>query len=533
MRRAIALVVTGALACTPSEPATDEDTGDDPGETTDAEIPEPVFINPAIGEFLVDTNQRVPEVLTVANVIPGLTQVLLDGQPLGDLDEASPFGLLTEDTLELRLSGALIAGKHSLQLVNPSPGGQRDSVTLNMVIEAPAGATRPTWRTELSDTELTGTSLLLAGVGPGHVLALLGPGDPDPILQLLRPTADAWATDDPIAVPLDGHVPDDMSQTPAVSAVAFPEADGSPPKRMRVAWTVGQPGAWIAARDIAINPSPIVLNTFPAIDMHAALGGHDVEWSAFGRPVLLGHTLVAELTAAADTEVPHPGDRRVVSTFWRGDDLQWTTPAQVGMPTPTDLDALGPALIVPELAGGRTTAVSFRLGGAYPGLLVASDEGAVTISTTDDDAPRTQSELALATILGSFGGRTVASLDPGGRVGLSLLSTSGPNQPRDASPRADDLPDAAPTGAPAPGVALGFTVFLVPYGDAAPVQLVLCDGHDPAVVSLDQPDPVHCDAVALAPTLAGNDPARPELPFACLSGGALQIGHLIAVPADG
>ena len=59
---------------------------------------------------------------------------------------------------------------------------------------------------------------------------------------------------------------------------------------------------------------------------------------------------------------------------------------------------------------------------------------------------------------------------------------------------------------------------------------MLSDGLEPVVVPLDQPEPVHCDAVALALTLAGNDPDDPAIPFACLSHGVLQVGRLIAEP---
>jgi len=403
-----------------------------------------------------------------------------------------------------------------------------------MVIAPPDPETRPTWRGELAPTDITGAALLTAGLGPSRLLGVLTPGDPDPQLTLLRPADDGWTVADPILVPLTGHVPDAMSQTPAVTFVAFPEADGGPPKRMRVAFRVGMPGAAIAVRDIVLDPTPTILDAATAFDLTTALGDDPVEWAAFGRPFALGHTLVAELLAPADTEVPHPGDRRLIASFWRGDDLQWTPPAQVGMSSPTDLDALSPALDLDAIQSGRRGALSVRLGGAYPGLLAASDDGSITITTPARTAPiPLVGDLALATILGDFGARTVAAVDSDGRVALSLLQMSGDNAARTVSPPQADLPAAAPTGAPAPGVALGFPVFLVPYGDAAPVHLVLSDGLEPAVVPLDQPEPVHCDSVALAATLTGNDPDDPALPFACLSHGVLQVGRLIAEPHSG
>lgn len=538
MRRLLALPLAGALACTPGDSGDEGDTADDKGETstastTDAEIPEPAFLNPALGEFTVLTDQTTPEPFVVQQVILGLTQVLLDGVTLGTLADDNPIGRLAEDNLELTLHGALVVGTHTLQLVNPSPEGPRNSVTLTMVIEPPPVDTRPTWSHALEPTLLEGTALLPVGVGASRVLGVLGPGDPDPALRLLRPDdTGGWTTEKPIFVPLDGHVPDAMSFTPAATVVAFPEPDGSPARRMHVAWRVGQPGHTVATRDIAINPTPIVLDTFPAFTLADALDDEPVEWAALGRPFLLGRTLLVEAIAAPDSEVPHPGDRRVYASFWRDPDLRWSPPQRIGMPAPADLDSLGPALVVPHIPSDLDSTLSVRLGGVFPGLLEARDDGSVTLSNPALSAPlATSGDLSLATISASFGGRTVAAVDRLGRLTVAFLNTSGGTLAHDASPDPEDLPDLAPTGPLAAGVVRGFTAFLVPYGDLAPVHLVLGDGDEVLVQPLETPDPLHCDAVALAVTLTGNDPDDPSLALACLSHGALRLGRLIATPA--
>lgn len=533
------LLLAGALACAPDGGGDDQGDGKDDdtgGATTDAEIPEPAFLNPAIGEFTVFTDQTVPEPFVVQRVIPGLTQVLLDGVTLGTLDADSPLGALAEDSLELTLRGALVAGTHAIQLVNPSPEGPRNSVTLTMVVAPPEAATRPTWTFALEATPLADVDALVSvGAGAGRALGVFGPGDPDPVLRVLRPDdAGGWSTDKPILVPLDGHVADAASLAPAVALVAFPEPDGAPARRMRVAWRVGQPGRSVASRDIAINPTPIVLDTFPALSLADALADEPVEWAALGRPFLVGRTLLVEAVAALDTEVPHPGDRRVYASLWRDDSLRWSPPQRVGLPAPTDLDALGPAPVVADLAVDAANTLSVRLGGVSPGLLAARDDGSVALTVPPRTAPLgVGGEPSLATVLGSFGSRSVAAVDPLGRLGVLYLDAGGSNPARDASPDPDDLPDAAPTGALAPGVVRGFTVFLVPYGDAAPVHLVLGDGDEVAVQPLDDPEPLHCDAVALAATLDGNDPDDPALALACAAHGDLRLGRLIATPAPG
>jgi hypothetical protein len=86
MRRALVLAILGVLACTPNgsdDTGTDDDTADETSATTAAEIPEPVFLSPAVGEFLVETNQLTPETFKVERTVPGVTEVLLDGLALG------------------------------------------------------------------------------------------------------------------------------------------------------------------------------------------------------------------------------------------------------------------------------------------------------------------------------------------------------------------------------------------------------------------------------------------------------------------
>jgi hypothetical protein len=165
-----------------------------------------------------------------------------------------------------------------------------------------------------------------------------------------------------------------------------------------------------------------------------------------------------------------------------------------------------------------------RLGGAFPGVLELRDTGAISLTTPPLSAPLDVSgDITLGTIIGSFGGRTVAAVDREGRVSLSLLETSRGNMPRTISPLASKLPVAPATGPLAPGLGRGFPFFLVPYGDAAPVHVIASDGRAYFVAPLAD---LHCDAVTLAVTLAGNDPEQAALPLACLADGELRLGSL-------
>lgn len=523
-----ALVLALALAACRAAPGADDGDSDSSG-TTGEPLPTPAFLNPAVGDFQVEATQLVPEVLVVQHVLPGVTQVLLDGYALGRLVEDNPFGALTDDHLTLLLHGALTAGDHTLQLMTPGVDGPLYSVTLTMQVQPPLPDARPTWGASLDPEPIAaGAALFAAGAGAGGLLGLLVPGEADPAVHLFRAAPDGWVTADPVVVPLVGHVPQNMSWEPAVSAVAFLGADGGPPERLRVVYTLGLPAHTVASRDVTFAPDPVVQGPAVAFDLTSALGDSTVEFAAFGRPVALGHTLVAELDAAADAEQPHPGDRRLITSFWRGEALGWTAPQRVGTATPTDLDALGPAPVLSDISTGTATALTVRLGGAFPGLLEVRDNGATSITTPPLNAPLgVTGEVTLATLVSSFGSRTVAALDPKGRISLGMLETSHGNVPRLAPPKPSDLPDAAPTGPLAAGVGRGFSFFLVPYGDAAPVHVVVGDGDASFVEPLAD---LNCDVVALAVTLTGNDPDEASLPLACLAHGELRLGRVTIAP---
>lgn len=530
MRRVALLFAAGVLACRPGADDADVGAEGSSGETGEG-TPTPDFLNPAVGSFRVDANQTEPEVLVVQDIVVGVTQVLLDGHSLGTLQGDSPVGSLGPDALSLTVHGALTVGSHTLQLLTATPEAPLYSVELEMKVEAPEPATRPSWSATLAP-ELVGTGevLVASGVGAGGLLGLLAAGDPDPELRLYLADAVRGWTSDPVLVPLAGHVPLDMSFTPAVSAVAHPSPDGAP-RSMRVAYTVGLPAAQVVTREVDLAASPQVSDPVVAFDLGDALGELQLEWAAFGRPVVLGDALLAELHAVPDAEQPHPGDHRLFASVWRGPALGWTPPQQVGTAAPADLDALGPAPVLTDIPTGRSRTLAVRLGGAFPALLELSETGAVALTVPPQSAPlNVRGDITLATVVSDFGSRTVAAVDTAGRVSLSMLETSHGNAPRRASPKPAALPGVPATGALAPGVARGYPFFLVPHGAAAPVQVVASDGLDSFVQPLAD---LHCDAVALAVTLAGNDPKQAALPFACLLGGELRFGQIAVDPAPG
>lgn len=532
-RAAWAGVLAGlALACRlDDDGGADGGTDDSTGTTTEGagEIPSPAFLNPALGEFLVLTTQHVPRDLVVAGITPGNTELVVDGQSAGPLGPGSTLGELTDERLTLYFHGALTPGTHTLQLASTAPDGPRHSSKLTMIVKAPEGAP-PRLRVDLAaDPLAAGTGLVAAGSGSGGVLGVLT-GGPEPTLRLHLAGPGGWLPAPLAEIGLEGHVLDPMSLGTSI-ALRLDPPEGDVVAALTVAHRRGLPGDAVVARDVALAPEIAVGP--PRI----ALGRDDplfagAEHVAIGRPALLGRVVVAEFTAAADSEIPHPGDRGL-ALVRRRTDGSWAEPVRVATSAPLDLDGLGPVLDL--TAPGQVTGLSVRVGQRLAGVLTLTDAGAAQISLALDDITLPSADpCVLTTLASSFGSRTVAVAARDLGLRLAFLGTRG--DPVSGVPEfpAGKLPDAPAAGAPAAAVILGFSTFLVPYGDAAPVHVVRGDGAGVDIEPLTVPEPIHCRAVALLPAAAApHDPdvGDPALPFACLTGGLVRVGILAVDPA--
>lgn len=502
----------------------DEDSGT-AGDTLD--VPDPGFLNPALGDFMVVSTQYVPKDIVVQKITLGNTQLIVDGQTAGTLGPGSSLGELTGDRLRIFLHGALAVGAHTLQLASQGADGPRFSAELRMIVNIPNTAL-PLLRAELDpEPRGVGTALLVSGTGSDALLGVLSAG-PDPSLRLYRAGDDAWADAPLVETTLPGHVPEAMSLGPGVAAVALPPAPGSDVTAVRIAYRRAMPGDAIVTRDLVLAPEPDIGPLQTAVDLSADIF-RDAEFTALGRPFLLGDTLLAEFLAADDAETPHPGDRGVAHVRRSSDRSQWSVPERVPTPGPLDLDALGPALALPQLS--LETGLSVRLGQRVAGLLTLSDAGAALVSVPDDGVDLLPGASGvLATITSNLGSRTVAVVTRERGVGVAFLGTSGKPKSIAVPVATDKLPHVPVTAPPASGVLLGYSAFLVPYGDAAPVHVVLGDGVRTYPIPLVDPEPLLCRAVVLLPSLAGNADA-PAIPLACLQGDTLRVGTLQAAVA--
>ena len=506
-RRAAALLAALLAACAGAD---DGDAGDVDSGAPDDPPPAPRFDGPGAGPVEIGSDRRTPFAFAVSGVLPGLTHLRVDGAPILDLSPAGELAALTSTQLVLRLHGALLAGVHRLRLVTPTAAEPLTSQEIELRVNA---RPPPVFSASFDPAPFPGPAdaLFAAGPGPLGLLAAVDAASAPPRLHLRRRAGGALAWEpDGLALDLPGYVHDPAALAPAVTALLRP-SPGAP--QLRVAWRVALPGAAIAALDLpwgAAPPEPLHLLSAPApLD-------EPLEWAAYGPPHLLGDLLLVEMLAAVDSEAPRPGDLRLIA-------LPWSAPAlaaQVGGGALTDLDGLGPVLDLAAAAAAAQPRLVLREARARP-LLLRAQGAQLSREPLASAAPLglpTDASLRVAAVRAAFDGLTLLALAPDGAARLLL------HDPRAgilAAPlTVAGLPAAEPTGDLAVGVLAGFAVFLIPYGDAAPVHMVISDGTRPVV----QPLGDHrCRALALAHELADD---ADRLPLACLRDGAIYIGAL-------
>lgn len=507
----VVLLAGLSLAGCPS-PESDDDEGGT--SEADAPIPAPAFISPAQGEVPIESTRHIALEFSVEGITPGNTQVLLDERSLGSLAGESVIGALDEGRLRLYLRGALALGKHALRLVSSGDQGPLFSSELTLAIAAP-NEEPPEFRAVLVPDPITsGDRMTLGG---GGVLAVLDAA-PAPVLRVLLPEKDGWAGAPAAEIPLEGHVLEPMSFRSTFGAART--ASG-----LRVGHRRGAPGDAVVTREVALLTGPELGAPRVALDLGAEIfaGSEAAELGAVG---LVGDALLVEFTAAADSEVPHPGDRGLAHLRWRGGG--WTAPERVATAAPTDLDALGPLVRLADLDQSRRPAFAARVGRRSPARVMLSEGGGAQVEIGPLVLPEGDPGVvtALASDLDAY---AVLGATPGS-LGLALYSTSGSGEPVKAVPSSAVLPKVPLSAAPAVGVVLGYSTFLAPFGGDAPVHVLFSQGERVFVAPLEEPAPLHCDAVALFPGLGGNAPA-PALAFACLREGTVRYGVLSAGPA--
>lgn len=499
--------------------------------------PLPGFAEPASGRVQLTVYRDADLRLSLLNVVPGATDLVIDGHTLGPLGDGAAAGQLDANALTLRVRGGLVLGEHRMMLRTADLEGRDESEEVIVDIR-PNAERHPTATLDL-DTGLPGRQLLTTGAGDDELLLVLDPSVDPPTLHLLprRPSGTApgesepsWDPEGVRTVALPGLVLDSSERPMPVSALRYDHTDDDP-GRLRVAWRVGSPGNAVAIIDATWDQATPKAPPRLTIDQAPFVGEHPAQWAQLGRPWLVGDRLVTELYAPLDVESPRPGDHRLMHTRLHEQADGFDPPQRITVgPDQVDLDHLGPALDRIAVAAGQPPPLSIRADRLQPLVLQLDDAGAfrphfTEVTPSDDDIGF--ATLPVATVLGAFGSRTAVSLStrPSSRLRVSLLGDFS-GSVRVATFGVTDLPDFPNiTGETAPAIVDGLTTFAVPYGDARPVHLVYPLGSGAQFVVPD--DTMRCQGVAAAYTATG-----PTTPLACTRDGTVWLGALSVVESE-
>lgn len=518
----------------------DDDGKGDPGRddagsstTDDGALPLPAFAEPASGQLLLPTVRTEDVELTVQGVVPGRTELVIDGQGLGPLGPDAIEGTLDEDALVLRVRGSLLEGTHRMRLRNGDASGTLDSeevvVTISAELDLVPGVG------ELAPTGLVAERLVAMGEGDDAILVALAPapapeaGEAAPQLHLVPRDAQGWDVAAARTITAAGLVLAVGERVLPAAALRRDRTDDDA-GRVRAAFRVGAPGTRIDVLDVAWEVAAPAVAPQASLTVEAAVAGRAAEWAELGRPWLVGELLVAELWAPLDVESSRPGDRTLVWSRVQTDVPVLDPPQRVAVTADlVDLDRLGPALDPAAIEVGAPPIFTVRSDRQRARVLEPDPTGGLRLRPTVlEDGERTFAsvDLPLASVVGAFGSRTVAGLSAstGGRMHVTLLDDLGDQGVRDSSPSDAELPALDQvTGELAPASLAGITVFLVPYGAAQPVHAVRSNGLRVTTTPLPE---LRCDAVALA----SSPDAEGGLPLACARDGELWIGSLNATP---
>jgi hypothetical protein len=516
----LALALSLGAGCSADDAPADDGADDTSDDTTGGPPLPPTF---AHDQLSVPTTRTHDVVLPVAGVVPGRTDVVIDGVALGLTRQDAPAGRFEAGSLVLHVRGSMVEGLHHMRMRIIDPSGVIESAAVQVRVVDEVNATPVAG--PAAPTGLEGQRLVAVGEGRDALLVVLDAHALGPRLHLVPRGETGWDVDGvrTIAAPGLGLRPGEQALPAAALRRSRAPAD---PGRVRVAFRVGVPGTRIDVLDVPWDDATLDAVPQASLTLDAALAGRAAEWAELGRPWLLANQVIAELWAPVDVESPRPGDRSLVWSRIHDDEPILSEPQRVTVRAAlVDLDRLGPAVDRVASEGGGPPIVGIRVDRRQPLVLEHDPAGGLRPRPTvqrGTDRTFSHVDLPLATVVGAFGSRTVASIATGtsGRVRVAAIDDIGDAPLRDTSLSDDVLPPFAELrGELAPGSVAGVTVFLVPYGSAQPVHALHTTGD---VVRATPLPTLQCEAVALAPS---PDPDG-ELPLGCIRDGELWLGSL-------
>lgn len=504
------------LACQTTADDTGDPTSDSGGDDA-VEYGIPQIIDPGSDQIFVPINRTEPLLITVAGVVPGVTQVFLDDRAVGTLSPATALGELREDSLRLELGGAMLVSRHAITLANPGPDGIQFSRTLLLSI----GKRLPMEVSAIVESTLTvGHAITVDAAFDDALLTVVDEETDDgvAVAKIFRREGENWAGT-PRTVPLPGYVRAPGETRPPVSASWASRTDaGGDADVLRVAWRVGLAGDSIAGVELEWAGSEmgevLTLMTSPA-PFDGVSSSLALEWAGYGVPRFFGGDLLVEMVALVDSESAHPGDHRLLQLRW---------PAPPAAPGPLfplatselmDLDALGVGI---DLLDPGQPVLALRAGGLAPALVRRALAGQAGVTAGDailGVPPGTQVDLTAVT--SGFGAWSTAALSSKGEIAFNLLDTFSAMEGSMVS--LEERPDALPSAALSPALLGGLFSIAVPYGDAEVVHIATFGGNE---IHLQPLEGLYCDAVALLM----EDPSRSSGPLVCVYQGEVQLSTL-------
>lgn len=519
----LGMSIVGCHRQVKSEEITTSSSSENESETEELQVP--LLIEPASGSTSIQANQWGELSLQVSGITLGNTLVLLNDRPLGTLSEENDIGLLTSDRLTLYLRGAFVRSEHRLTLLTSA---KNEHLRSNEVLLRVEPASQPSFSASLSPPVLaSGQELLSVGIEDRSLLLLVNHKDVNvPQLRLLP----QWDPKQAISVELPQYKPASSSfLRPGIAGIVYPDAQHGV-EEIRVVWRIDWPGTALAYANIRRNEDSYIVDPPQTILQSPDPLTETFEWATYEGLFFLENALIIEMLVAQDSELPHPGDHRLVSMYWPAyadhpASAQWIAEAER-----KDIDSLGPVLNLRTIHHEQETNLAARIQGHQPARLQTRQQAGPYLEQglkQRNLAIGIDQPISTATIFSSFDDWTTATLSSKGQISLCLQSSGNEQVTEEAQLLGtvvvppEDLPLSLPTNGLSPGLIAGYPIFLIPYGMESEVFLVGSTG----LAVFTQPiKNLFCDSIVFPASVRGNEDR--QLAFACLQAGDLRLGTL-------
>lgn len=500
-------------ACTPGT-GTGLFSNDEGGSSEGGEATPPAFLG-AADEIRVPVTRTSDLEIEVRGVAVARTRLVVDPDQRPDMTTLTRarLGALEHDRLRLHLDGGAIPSLHVLRLDDGYGKEMLSSGELTIRFEA----AEPPQVTATIEAEpwAEADAIVTDGVDVNGVLARLDFRIDPPVAALHRMHRSGFADDAFATIALPGLRA--RQGTRPWLTLAYVPGDETMDDRVRAAWTEGNPGIavrWFdAAVDELADAAPEIAVSLTDIDTAGS------EFTAFGRPLWIGDTLVIELARDTDVERPRPGDRVLLSAAIDGPGRLAPVYATRVLGT-VSLADIEPAIDPAALRWPHPRLFAARVDARWPILLGVDATGHIVADPrpSAEEEPWDDIHGSIVLSVGPFGARIAAACTSAG-LRVAWLDAVGSIAVVD---RVLEIPDCRRLAATRVG---GAMLVLVARGPDVPVAAVWTADTSPAVHELGT---VRCDEIAMPQSQVLNTGS--QVPFVCRRERVLLRGTIELVP---